>query len=88
MLIKLNTPMTTETNHQNSQNTSKELPKNGYIRLSLLITFIPFSASTIWRKVKQGTFPKPIKLSENVTAWRAEDIHAWMNKINTEVNHG
>ena len=33
--------------------------------------------STIWSWVKNGTFPKPIKLSENCTAWTAEAIERW-----------
>jgi prophage regulatory protein len=33
--------------------------------------------STIWSWVKAGKFPKPIKLSENCTAWNAADIEAW-----------
>ena len=32
--------------------------------------------STIWRWCKQGIFPRPIKLSERVTRWRAEDVAA------------
>lgn len=39
---------------------------------------IPFSAPTLWRKVKAGTFPKPLKLSERVTAWRVGDVRAWI----------
>lgn len=39
---------------------------------------LPFSAPTLWRKVKDGTFPKPIKLSERVTAWRVGDVRAWI----------
>ena len=55
------------------------IPATGYIRVSQLIKIIPFSASTIWRKAKKGDFPKPVKLSEQITAWRVEDIKAWMN---------
>lgn len=33
--------------------------------------------STIWSWVKNGTFPKPIKLSENTTAWNAAEVEAW-----------
>lgn len=40
---------------------------------------IPFSGPTLWRKVKTGEFPKPIKLSERVTAWRVEDVRAWLD---------
>lgn len=39
---------------------------------------LPFSAPTLWRKVKAGTFPKPIKLSERVTAWKVGTVRAWM----------
>lgn len=27
---------------------------------------------------KQGTFPKPVKLSARVTAWKCEDVWAWL----------
>jgi len=33
--------------------------------------------STIWGWVKKGTFPKPISLSSNCTAWNAADVEAW-----------
>lgn len=33
--------------------------------------------STIWAWVKAGTFPKPIKLSANTTAWEAQAVDAW-----------
>ena len=51
------------------------LPATGYMRQSQLIPIIfPFSPATLWRKVKDGTFPKPIKLAPRITAWRVEDI--------------
>jgi len=33
--------------------------------------------STIWGWVKNGTFPKPVKLSANCSAWPASDVEAW-----------
>ena len=33
--------------------------------------------STIWGWVKNGTFPKPIKLSANCTAWDAAQVEEW-----------
>ncbi len=55
------------------------LPETGFIRKAQLIPFIiPFSNTTLWRKVKAGEFPAPIKISARVTAWRAEDVRAWM----------
>ena len=54
------------------------LPAIGFVRQSTLLPVLGFSATTLWRRVMQGSFPQPIKLSERVTAWRAEDVHAWM----------
>ena len=57
-----------------------QLPETGYVRQSQLIPFIlPFSPATLWRKVKSGDFPKPVKLAARISAWRAEDIRVWMN---------
>lgn len=39
---------------------------------------LPFSAPTLWRKVRAGTFPAPCKLSERVTAWRVGDVRQWL----------
>lgn len=35
---------------------------------------IPVSKSTWWAGVKDGRFPKPIKLGRRISVWRAEDI--------------
>lgn len=52
-----------------------QLPENGFIRQRQLIPAIfPFSSATLWRKVKAGTFPSPVKLGPRITAWRVEDI--------------
>jgi prophage regulatory protein len=41
---------------------------------------IPVSRSTWFDGVKAGRFPQPIKLSERVTAWRADEIYALTKK--------
>jgi prophage regulatory protein len=58
------------------KNTSRQ---QSFIRQKQLVPHIvPFSPATLWRKVRSGQFPKPIKLSENITAWRWEDVEAWI----------
>ncbi|WP_290064036.1 helix-turn-helix transcriptional regulator [Aeromonas bestiarum] len=59
------------------------LPTAGFIRQSVLLPYLGFSASTLWRKVKQSTFPAPVKLSERVTAWSAALVSAWVLSKNT-----
>lgn len=65
------------------------LPDSAFIRESQLVRSpkrpdtpapLPFSAPTLWRKVKAGTFPKPVKLSERVTAWKVGDVRTWINE--------
>lgn len=64
------------------------LPDSAFIREAQLVQSpkrpnspapLPFSAPTLWRKVKAGTFPKPHRLSERVTAWKVGDVRAWIN---------
>lgn len=43
-----------------------------------LPTPLPFSHATFWRKVKEGQFPKPIKLGKQITAWKVGEVRAWM----------
>lgn len=54
------------------------MDNKGFIRQKGLLTLVGFSAPTLWRKVKAGTFPKPVKLGQNMTAWRYEEVQAWM----------
>lgn len=58
-----------------------ELPQTGFVRLPQVLTHIPVSRSTWWAGVKSGKYPAPIKLGENITAWKAEDIHALIAKL-------
>ena len=62
------------------------LPETGFLRLPQIIgdtdaeppipAVIPVGRSTWWAGVKDGRFPKPVKLGPRVTAWRVEDIRA------------
>lgn len=52
----------------------QELPKTGLLRIKQVLRFVPVSRSHFWAGVKTGKYPKPIKLSERVTCWRASDI--------------
>lgn len=46
---------------------------------------LPMGETTIWDKVRSGEFPAPVKLTERITAWRIEDIEAWMTSKGLEV---
>jgi len=42
---------------------------------------LPFSAPTLWRKVKDGTFPPPVKLSIRVTGWNVGVVRKWLKSL-------
>ena len=65
---------------------SNPLPETGYVRFSQIVgdpkaeppipAVIPVSKSTWWAGVKEGRFPRPVKLGPRITAWRVEDIRS------------
>jgi prophage regulatory protein len=40
---------------------------------------IPFCQPHIYRLMKRGEFPKPIKIGISRVAWRESDIRTWMD---------
>ncbi|MDR2875964.1 MAG: AlpA family phage regulatory protein [Methylobacillus sp.] len=59
------------------------IPATGFVRIHQLAGgVVPLSKSSIWRLVSVGKFPRPVKLSERCTAWRAEDVRAWIESHN------
>lgn len=65
---------------------AQTLPQHGLVRFNELIRFIPLGRTTLYKWIKQGKFPAPVKLSPTVAAWRCEDIHAWLKQQSTAVN--
>lgn len=55
------------------------LPDTGFLRQPQVLAFVPISKSTLWRRIQARTFPQPVKLSQRVTVWRAEDIRRWID---------
>ena len=61
---------------------SHELPGTGFVRITQIIgnpkakipALFPIGRSTWWAGVKEGRFPRPVKLGPRTTAWRVEDI--------------
>ncbi len=60
------------------------IPETGFVRLSQVLSVIPIGKTCWWEGVKSGRFPKPIKLTERCTAWRAEDIHELIKALSEQ----
>ncbi len=67
------------------------LPTTGFVRLPQIIgdqkadppipAVIPVSKSTWWNGVRNGNYPKPVKLGPHTSAWRVEDIRELITKL-------
>lgn len=52
------------------------LPDSAFIRLPVLKRLFGISAASVWRGCKNGTIPKPSKISERCTAWNVGQVRA------------
>lgn len=64
-------------NHSTNQTA---IPTTGYIRRYRLAELLGMSLSTLDRKVRNGSLPKPMKLGEKMTAFDAVEIHRWLDE--------
>lgn len=45
-----------------------------FLRERQVLQYYPVSRGELWNRVKNGSFPQPVKLSPKVAAWRSIDI--------------
>ena len=71
--------------HKKPSITFNDLPDMAMIQVRSLVNYkvLPYSATTIWRKCRNGEFPTPIKMSSGITAWRVGDIRKYSEVIGT-----
>ncbi len=48
-----------------------------YISDKQLSERLEVSRQTVWRWVREGNLPSPIKLGSNCTRWKLSDIEVW-----------
>ncbi len=53
-------------------------PLNGLMRQPEVLAMVGCSAATLWRWVKAERFPKSLKVSPGVTAWKRSEVEAWV----------
>ena len=59
------------------------MPKDRFLRVEDVLNITTFSESTLWRKVKAETFPKPVALSKRRVGWRESEVLKWADRLNT-----
>ena len=51
-----------------------------FLRLPQVLDYVGVSKPTIYRWIKENTFPKPIKLSTRMVVWKKAEVQEWMGK--------
>tara|TARA_R110001599_G_scaffold336565_1_gene554387 strand:- start:30829 stop:31050 length:222 start_codon:yes stop_codon:yes gene_type:complete len=59
----------------------QEIKIQPLIRMPQLLRVIPLSRNTIYKKMRDGSFPQSVKLSSNSVAWRESDIVDWLDSL-------
>lgn len=49
-----------------------------FLRIAIVMGRTGLPRSTIYWLIKNGRFPAPVKLSERSSAWRSDEIDAWV----------
>ena len=58
------------------------LPDSAHVRLPVILSLFACSRATVWRHVKVGLIPAPIKFSERITAWNVGVLRKHLMSIN------
>ena len=51
---------------------------NRCVRIRQVCEMTGMSRASVYRKIVEGTFPKPFKLGASMSAWRVATIEAWI----------
>lgn len=51
------------------------------LKINEVVQKCNLSRATIYKKVKEGTFPKQIKLSERSSGWLESEVNQWIESL-------
>jgi prophage regulatory protein len=52
-----------------------------FLRLPAVMEAVGMSRTTIYKRVKAGTFPKPVQLGLRSVAWDQAEVAAWQQSL-------
>jgi prophage regulatory protein len=57
-----------------------------FLRLPQVLERLPISKSTWWQGIRDGRFPRPVKLSERASGWEEGEIDALCDQLAGQIN--
>ena len=65
--------MTTKDKHQ-----IHDINPMGMMRAKQVLELVPFGRASLWKFAKSGQFPRPIRVTGGITAWRNKHVIEWL----------
>lgn len=56
------------------------------LRRPAVLRIAVMSNAQMHRKIREGTFPPPVKIGVKSVAWRGADVQAWLDGLTTSFN--
>ncbi|MGH8419982.1 MAG: helix-turn-helix transcriptional regulator [Pseudomonas sp.] len=53
-----------------------------FLRLEEVLHLTGLGRNTVYRRIREGTFPRQIRIGPNSVAWRQSEISQWMSDPN------
>lgn len=63
-----------------------EICPESLIRLDQVIALIGLKRSWIYQRIKEGQFPRPIKIGSRASVWTQSSVSAWIQKMSEVKN--
>lgn len=58
------------------------------MRLPEVLALVGAARPTLYQWIKRGLFPRPLKLSEQMVAWREADVRDWLSSRSRALGDG
>lgn len=69
-------------------NATHSLPEVGFVRVRAVLAVIPISKSAWHAGVREGRYPRPVRIVPRSSAWRVEDIRALIERLGSQAGGG
>ncbi len=56
------------------------LPNSAHVRLPVVMALLGCSRATVWRRVKEGCWPAPLKFGGRMALWNVGDLRTLLKK--------
>jgi predicted DNA-binding transcriptional regulator AlpA len=85
-LTERDTPLQAALNHGTSPSSPRRPQADWLLSRRDLMAIYAISSTTLWRRVRDRTWPQPIVLTPRTVRWRASDVFAHVASLSQKAN--